>query len=452
MQWLRRLLPAGFRGQVAGILLLGLALSQAMAAVLYMVLLPHWQKELRPENAVTKVAMLVRLLEFVPAEQRPSFARLWNDAEFRVDYAASASLEGPAIDLRGPDADLRAQIAANLKVAPDAVRVHSGARSAMGAVKHIDVALRGGGIVSVVTPVGRESRLGYLEQVAIAAFMVFATGGLWAWLTWTVNRPLTRFSRAAERVGLDVQAPSLPEQGPAQLKRAIRAFNEMQVRLQRFLSDRTRMLGAISHDLRTPLTRLRLRIETDRVAEEKSKMLGDIESMESMLTSTLSFIRGVDEVEAPDVVDLDSLLQTVCDLVCDLGGDVSFSGPGRSPYHCRPQSIMRALTNVVANAAKYGRRAVVSLERLKDAGFIVEVQDEGPGIPDAEKTKVFEPFYRTASARDSDSQGMGLGLPIARSIILAHGGTIELLDREPHGLRVHIFLPESSDASPERFE
>lgn len=447
-RWLRWLLPAGFRGQVAGILLLGLVLSQTLAAVLYIVLLPHWQKVLRPELAVTKVAMVVRLLESVPSEQRPAFAELWSDSDFRVDYSAADASPSDAGAARGSNADLRAQIAAGLKRAPDSVSV-SGPPGGTGDVKRIDVGLRGGGIVTVMTSVGLESRLGYLEQMAIAAFMVFATAGLWAWLTWTVNRPLNQFSIAAERVGLDVNAPPLPERGPAQLKRAIRAFNEMQVRLQRFLSDRTRMLGAISHDLRTPLTRLRLRIETDRAAEEKSKMLTDIETMESMLTSTLSFIRGVDDVEVREVVDIDSLLQTVCDLVSDLGGEVAFSGPGRTRYHCRPQSIMRALTNVVANAAKYGRRAEVSLDPLPGSGFIIEVRDEGPGIPDSEREKVFEPFYRIASAHEIDHTGMGLGLAIARTIILAHGGTIELKDREPHGLRVRIFLPEISNGPPD---
>lgn len=444
IQWLRRLLPAGFRGQVAGILLLGLVLSQGMAAVLYMVLLPHWQKVLRPELAVTKVTMVVKLLESVPPAERPSFAALWSEADFQVSYADGGSRATAPLEARSPDPALRAQLAAALHRGIAAVQVDAAEQRASPDRKRIAVALEDGSRITVVTSVGRESRLGFLEQVAIAAFMVFATAGLWAWLTWTVNRPLTRFSHAAERVGLDVHAPRLPEQGPAQLKRAIRAFNEMQVRLQRFLSDRTRMLGAISHDLRTPLTRMRLRIETDRVVEEKAKMLGDIEIMESMLASTLAFIRGVDEVEAPEVVDLDSLLQTACDLVCDLGGDVTFSGPGRTRYHCRPQSIMRALTNVVENATKYGGRATVTL--LAHDGFTIDVDDDGPGIADAEKGKVFEPFYRTASARDSDSRGMGLGLAIARSVILAHGGTIDLHDRQPHGLRVRIFLPQASTA------
>ena len=436
---LRGLLPADLRGQVAGILLLGLVLSQAIAAVLYMVLLPHWQKVLRPELAVTKVAMVTRLLESVEMPQRAHFAGLWDEPAFRVRYLPPGAQL--AADGGHPDARLRAQLEAALHRRVSIIEVSSRGDGGIADWKRIEVALNGGGVLEVLTPVGLEIRLGYLEQWAFAIFMAFALGAIWVWLTRTVNRPLTRFARAAERVGVDVHAPVLPEEGPAQLRRVIHAFNEMQIRLQRFLSDRTRMLGAISHDLRTPLTRLRLRIETDRAPAEKQKMLDDIETMESMLTSTLSFIRGFDEVESPEVVDLDSLLQTVCDLVSDTGGQVTYTGPGRLRYACRPQAMMRALTNVVGNAAKYGVQALVSLQRLPSGGCRIEVEDEGPGIPDAEKAKVFDPFYRTAQALESDREGMGLGLSIARSIILAHGGSIELGDRVPRGLRVVIVLP-----------
>ena len=458
---LRRLFPAGLRGQVAGILLLGLLLSQAMAAVLYMVLLPHWQKVLRPEVAVTKVVMVVQLLESVPEEQRPHFAGLWSDSGFRVAYRAPTEVllsgskstdptaEAPTTGRPDtPDPVLRGLIEATLRGSGDTVEVRSIVGANTADLKRIVVHLRNGGSLEVVTPVGLEFRLGYLEQWALGAFMVFAMAGLWGWLTWTVNHPLIAFAQAAERVGVDVNASVMPEKGPAQLKRVIRAFNEMQIRLQRFLSDRTRMLGAISHDLRTPLTRLRLRIETDRATEEKSKALADIEIMESMLTSTLSFVRGVDEVETTEIVNLDLLLQTVCDLVSDTGGEVSYVGPGRSRYYCKQQSMMRALTNIVANAAKYGSHAEVALSRNEHGGFKIEIADDGPGIADAEKSKVFEPFYRTAAARDTDRQGMGLGLSIARSIILAHGGTIELRDRPTGGLIVVVTLPEViADAS-----
>ena len=434
---LRWLLPAGFRGQVAAILILGVLLSQVIAGALYLVALPQWQRVLRPDLAVTKVAMVVHLLEAVPDAERPAFARLWDEPLFRVRYEPGINtlpaLQGP------PDLSLRVQLAARLHRDGSAVQV-SAQTGNQGANAKLITVLLAGGTLQIAAPVGLEIRVGLLEELATAAFLVIAIAGLWFWVTWTVNHPLDRFARAAERVGVDVHSPPLPVHGPPELQRAICAFNEMQVRLQRLLTDRTLMLGAISHDLGTPLTRLRLRVETDR-ADDKAKMLADIEAMQIMLTSALSFVRGVDDAEPRQVVDLDSLLQTVCDLVSDLGGNVSYGAPTRSNYYCKPQAMLRAFTNVVSNAAKYGAHAAVTLQRITDRGFVIEIQDDGPGIPDAEKTKVFEPFYRTDEARESDRQGMGLGLSIARSIILAHGGIIELRDREPHGLNVHIFLP-----------
>ena len=441
---LARLVPAGFGGQVAGILLLGLALSQVLAAVLYVVLLPEWQRQLRPQEAVTKLGLTVRVLEAAGPGDRPSFARLLSEPHFRIEYAPDERLLLPAASADSGNAELCQQLATRLGKPIADVRVHFAVGATAPELKRVEVLLKDGGVASIVAPIGAENRLGFVEQAAIGAFFVFVLAGLWAWLTWAVNAPLTRFARAAERVGLDVHAPAFPEQGPAEVRRVIHAFNQMQVRLQRMITDRTLMLGAISHDLRTPLTRLRLRIETDRVAEDKSKMLGDIESMESMLTSTLSFVRGVEDAEAAEDVDLDLMTQTVCDLITDVGGEVLYDGPGRCRYLCKPQSMMRALTNVVANAAKYGRRAEVRLARQPGVGYLIEVEDHGPGIPDEEKPKVFEPFYRTAEARDRDSQGMGLGLSIARSVVLSHGGAIELKDAVPHGLVVRIALPAAA--------
>jgi signal transduction histidine kinase len=441
---LRRFMPADLRGQVAGILLLGLVLSQLLAALLYMVLLPRWQRVLRPEAAIMRIEMVGRLLESVGGSERPGIARLWSDDDFRLNY--DASVPKLATDrLNGvSDEGLRRQLAAKLKKSPDDVRVEARPTATAPDTKWVRVNLRGGGTLEVLTPVGREHRLGLVEQVGSVAFLVFASTGLWAWLTWKVNAPLTRVASAAEHVGLDIHSPLLEEQGSAQLQRVIRAFNDMQLRLQRYLTDRTLMLGAISHDLRTPLTRLRLRVETDRVVRERTKMLVDIESMENILSSTMSFLRGVDDAEAPDTVDLALLLQTVCDMVSDLGGDVEYLESARARYHCRPQAMMRAFTNIICNAVKYGGCARVKLSKAPGAGFVVDVEDDGPGLADTEKSRVFEPFYRTAAAREADSQGMGLGLSIARSVILGHGGTIELLDRVPNGLRVRVELPEAS--------
>jgi len=445
---LRRLLPADLRGQVAGILFLGLALSQLTAALLYVVLLPRWQTELRPDVAATRVRMVVRLLEAVEPGRRPQLAQLSSDTDFRLRYldAGPASSANPG---RGADEEylaLRAQIAQGLGKPPSQVRVRAdpGAHAADSVL--VSVPLRGGGLLEVSTSVGPQHRLALVAQIGLGAFLVFATALLWIWLTLMVNVPLTRVARAAERVGVDINSPPLAEQGPAQLQRLIRAFNDMQQRLRRFLTDRTLMLGAISHDLRTPLTRLRLRIETDRAGTQQTKMLDDIELMEGMLTSTMLFIRGVDDAEAHDVVELASLLQTACDMVSDLGGSVEYHGELRDRYHCKPQALLRAFTNVIMNAARYGRHARVVLRRVPQAGFVVEVEDEGPGIPAAEKDRVFEPFYRSDAAREVDAHGMGLGLAIARSVILGHGGTVELLDRAPRGLTVRITLPEDGIA------
>ncbi|HWZ64508.1 MAG TPA: ATP-binding protein [Steroidobacteraceae bacterium] len=441
---LRRLLPADLRGQVAGILFLGLALSQLMAALLYFVLLPGWQTELRPDVAATRIKMVVQLLEAVDPARRSELAQLCSDAGFRLQYEHAAQRPQGGFTTDPRYFALRGQIAAQLNKTSDQIQVQPGHATGSSDSVRVAVALRGGGALEVSTSVGLEHRLGLVAQVGLGAFLVFVTAGLWIWLTLMVNVPLTRVARAAERVGVDINAPPLAELGPAQLQRVIRAFNDMQLRLRRFLTDRTLMLGAISHDLRTPLTRLRLRVETDRAVTQQRKMLDDIESMEGMLTSTMLFIRGVDDAEPHDVVDLASLLQTACDMVSDLGGSVEYSGAQRARYHCKPQALLRAFTNVIMNAAKYGHRAHVGLTRVPGSGFVVDVEDEGAGISNAEKCRVFEPFYRSDHARELDSHGMGLGLSIARSVILGHGGTIELLDRKPRGLHVRIVLPEAA--------
>ncbi len=441
---LRRLLPADVRGQVAGILFLGLALSQLTAALLYIVLLPRWQTVLRPDVAIAQIDMAVRLLESVDPQQRSRFAGLWSEEDFQLSYDAPEALTRQRFATDSQFSALRDQLAAKLHKSRADIWVESDSNQNRRDATRVGIALRGGGALKVVTSVGPAHPLGLVAQVGLVAFLVFATVGLWIWLTVMVIVPLTRVAHAAERVGVDINAAFLAEQGPAQLQRVITAFNDMRLRLQRLLNDRTLMLGAISHDMRTPLTRLRLRVETDRAADEKQKMLADIESMENMLASSLSFIRGVDDAEAHDAVDLESLLQTACDMVSDLGGDVEYSGAVRSRYRCRPQALLRALTNVIMNATKYGSCARVTLARIPGSGFVVDVEDEGPGISNAEKDKVFEPFYRSDEARDVDRQGMGLGLAIARSVILGHGGTIDLLDRKPRGLLVHIVLPEAA--------
>jgi signal transduction histidine kinase len=442
MHRLRRLVSTDLRGQVAAILLLGLVLSQFIAAILYVGLIPRWQRVQRPDSAITRIEMVTRVLEAAPNEQRARVAILWSEPNYKLDYRTGIS--APPLPLSGAadEQELRKNLAERLKKPISDVWVEPWPGGGESETKRVQIAFGNEGVLEIVTAIGLEHRLGAVEEVGIAVFVVFATVGLWVWLTWMVNAPLSRVAAAAEQVGFNIQSPPLGEQGPAQLRRVIRALNSMQGRLQRFLLDRTSMLGAISHDLRTPLTRLRLRIETNRIVDERGKMLQDIASMEHMLNSTLSFVRGVDDTEAQETVDLISVVQTACDTVADLGGDVRCTMQAPCRYRCKPHALLRALTNVIGNAVKHGGSARVALHLDPEAGVIIDVDDEGPGVPDAEKEKVFEPFYRATTALDH-ADGMGLGLAIARSVILGHGGSIGLFDRNPAGLRVRISLPKA---------
>ncbi len=273
----------------------------------------------------------------------------------------------------------------------------------------------------------------------VVAVVVFGmTAARW------VGRPLLVFAAAADRLGRDVNAPPLPESGPREVRRAIAAFNEMQRRIRRFVDDRTQLLAAISHDLRSPVTRLRLRTEilADGVAREK--MLGDLGEMEAMIASTLDFARGEAADEKNQTIDLAAMLSVVCDNAVDMGLAVSYDWEGRQVCVCRPFALKRALVNLIENAARYGGNARVSTA-YRNQIIQVIIDDDGPGIPDAEIEKVFNPFYRIEGSRNRRSGGIGLGLTVARTIVRSHGGDIRLSNRVGGGLRVEVSLPQEAD-------
>ncbi len=261
---------------------------------------------------------------------------------------------------------------------------------------------------------------------------------------WAVRRstaPLALFAWAAERLGRDVNAPDLPEDGPREVHQAAKAFNDMQRRLRSLINDRTQMLAAISHDLRTPITRLRLRAEFVEDKEQRDKMLGDLEQMEEMIAATLAFARDDNANEPRKNLDLSNLVQSVCDDAADVGGDAACTGSQSLPFSGRPLALRRALANLVDNAVKYGERARVSLDATsKD--FVITIDDDGPGIPEGELERVFEPFYRLETSRSRDTGGTGLGLAVVRSIIRAHGGEVSLSNRAQGGLRATVTLPQ----------
>jgi signal transduction histidine kinase len=224
------------------------------------------------------------------------------------------------------------------------------------------------------------------------------------------------------------------------MQSAARAFNRMQERLRRLIESRTQMLAALSHDLRTPLTLLRLRTEEVADADERDKMLATIGEMDEMIGTTLAFARDEVHAEPRRKVDIAALLASVVDDMADAGLPVTMTPAAPLIHDCQPGALKRALTNLLDNAVKYGKRAQAAIATVGNA-IEIAIDDDGPGIPEAELARVFQPFYRVEDSRSRDTGGTGLGLAIAQSIVQAHGGELTLANRTGGGLRACIRLP-----------
>jgi signal transduction histidine kinase len=255
-----------------------------------------------------------------------------------------------------------------------------------------------------------------------------------------ITRPLSRLALAADNLGRSIRQPKLEEGGARELRRAARAFNTMQDRLQRYLDSRTRVLAAMSHDLKTPLTRLRLQVETQIEDPALQARFGkELDEMESMVRGALSLFRGLNDEEALEPVDSNLLLETVRGEFTEMGEDVTVEGRALGPLPGKPQALKRCITNLVANAVKFGSRARILVRDGRQ--LEISVCDDGPGIPPDELEKVFEPFYRLESSRNRDTGGTGLGLSIARDVAQAHGGSVVLRNRPEGGLEARLTLP-----------
>ena len=252
--------------------------------------------------------------------------------------------------------------------------------------------------------------------------------------------PLERFAEGARRFGVDHRAPPIPVIGPYEIRQAILAFNAMQAQLKHFLQDRTQMLAAISHDLRAPLTRMRLRGEFIEDAEQQSKLFRDVDEMQAMVNSALEFFRDEARLEHATAFDLTELLHTVVDDFRDAGIEVSFKCVQRLVFVGRPIGIKRALVNLIDNAIKYGNEPGVELKARIDR-VEIRVLDRGPGIAPQLHEQVFAPFFRIEGSRNKNTGGVGLGLSAARATVLEHGGTMALRNRQGGGLEVRVSLP-----------
>jgi len=273
----------------------------------------------------------------------------------------------------------------------------------------------------------------------IALFLALI--GLLAYLVARMaTRPIRQLAHAAADLGRDIDHAPLPETGPTEIRQAAHAFNAMQGRIRRQIQHRTHMLAAITHDLQTPLTRLRLRLEKVSEPELRQKLVDDLAVMQGMVREGLDLARSMDSSEKVQALDIDSLLDSVCADAADAGQDVSLDGTTRAFVMAQPGALRRCLTNLIDNACKYGQCARVQVS-LASQRVAIRIRDQGPGIPEAELEAVFEPFYRLETSRSRDTGGTGLGLTIALNIAENHHGSLSLRNHPDGGLEVLLALP-----------
>jgi signal transduction histidine kinase len=348
-------------------------------------------------------------------------------------------------DAASPDKHVRALAASLVAAAPDLraadLRLEYGAMQPSGDVHAILGALRltDGSWLNFSLPVvsGMVPDLhGTLMSTSVMAIGVAVVAIM---LVGTLTAPLRGLARAADAIGRGPEIP-VPDSGPDEVRQVSRAFNAMQARIHRLISDRTQALAAVSHDLRTPITRLRLRAGFLADPEVQAAIDADLDEMEAMIDATLAYLRGDAEAEDPKETDLATMLVTLVDDAGDAGQAASFEGPRHAFAWVRGLAMKRAFANLVENALTYGGGASVTLQDT-GAAIRVLIDDDGPGIPDAELERVFEPFHRLDASRNRRTGGVGLGLAIARQAVGREGGTVRLVNRPVGGLRAEVVVP-----------
>ncbi|HUZ33499.1 MAG TPA: ATP-binding protein [Xanthobacteraceae bacterium] len=448
MRFPTRFLPQTITAQITGLVVAAVLLGIGLTAAFLLFFFQGSEGATHPDAVATRIATITELAR--SAQSQTEVAHL-------LESARRSGIDVEQVD--------RAELAvppASSPAEPLALRLLiDRLENSFGVVPLKGVSLRGGVANSIVVKLNDNTALIFhpsskiviplvkmilvpsafaltIVAVCVAFLSAYAIG----WIT----SPLSSIAAAAHAFGRSSpDEQMLSDKGPREISQVARALNDMRTRIRALVDDRTRMLVAISHDLRTPLTRLRLRAERISDVAMRDSMLHDISRINDMLGETLIYLREGAHPEDVQGVDLPSLLQTICTEFTDVGHRVSYDGPRRFAYACRPSSLTRAVTNLVENGIKHGSVVTVELHVLNSSRIKIDVSDDGPGIPSSLREKVLEPFFKGDSARASaERSGFGLGLSIARDIVRGHGGDIDLLDHAPHGLTVRMSLSAES--------
>lgn len=422
--------------RVAGVLLLGLLAAQWVAERLYQEEREKVVSHLISGPLGQRLNLVADKLERLPQSERPEMLLVLNSPRIRF-VLATTSL--PAVT---PHALQPLQV--RLSEAMGAKRAVRVAQSGSDSVRVQFTLNDGQSVIATHRNSDNASEIpsrhlplltGYFFAIAVLALLA---------MRWAV-RPLRRLAQAAEALGRDLGGPPLSETGPREVRQAAHAFNTMQNRLASYMDDRLHILAAVSHDLKSPITRLKLRAEMLPEqglpdTAQRDRFIRDLDEMETLIGASLDFMRGESRQEKAVPLDINALLATLRDDLAEVGETVEIHGMVAQPLQARPQALKRCLSNLLENAVRYGNHVCVTVQ--DSAGeVVVMIDDSGPGIPDDKLEQMFEPFRRGEASRNRATGGIGLGLAIARNLARAHGGDVSLSNRPVGGLRASVRLP-----------
>jgi signal transduction histidine kinase len=442
-----RLWPRSLAGRLAALLVLTLVIAQIVTFALFAGERVSAFRNAFREDLFVRFVSLARLMEETPPGLRGRIVATASSSLLRISLDAAPRVE----QTRGPRAQaLRDNLAAALGKPADAVRVSlwehrrrwrddRGERRRVHSWVSVSAEVGDGMWLNAASERPPVPPLGmwFMGSFLISAIAVATVGALGVRFA---SKPLRQLANAADRLGRGESFDPLPEAGPRETRQANIAFNRMRERLDRFIRDRTAMLAAVAHDLRTPITSLRLRAEFIEDEEARAKILETLAEMQTMAEAVLAFARGDAESEPSRPTDVTALVESIVEDAAASGRDVSFADSPQAVLACRPSALRRAISNLTDNATFYGKSVRVRVERAGEDVCIV-VEDEGPGIPPADLERAFEPFVRLEGSRSRETGGAGLGLAIARGIFRAHGGDVRLENRAEGGLRAIATLP-----------
>jgi len=473
--WLHWPRPKKAAGQIALLVVAALLAAHVLAAVMLLALREPWRPDERPGVAATRLSTVARLLDAAEPGERDGILRAAARGlpTLRIapwDGAASSAGQGSRDQGNtGEGSTGQGSTEDGIGQHPLIERLRDGFGRPLPVTDLSPGDDRGKtGLlqIGITTPAGARLRAVLPDDfprppaqgpiIFTFVFLGVSLTLLSFWATRALTAPLAGLAAAAEAFGTAEEPPPLPKRGPEEVLALARALDRMRTRLLRLLDDRTQMLAAISHDLRTPITRLRLRAEFIEDERAREMTLRDLDQMNGLVESALSYVRdgqGAPGEGQTTLIDLASVVQTVCDGFSDIGAAVSLERTRHVLVRGRPDDLQRAITNLVDNAVKYGgsARLVMGPAGSSDhPGVAVEVIDSGPGIPDAERSAMLQPFVRGDRARNLDSaSGFGLGLSIVLAIVEGHGGRLTLENRTGGGFCARIDLPLAAGRSRE---